>query len=461
MAVRSGAGTGVVVSLVVFILTTLFLLILSIVFYLGQTKAIEAGAAAEKTRQTYIDNGERNNPTFKQFEDAAKSRNESVMAYVYGQVQDAMQLVDGSPTTTVATLTSNFRNLGVEEGESVRAAFMDTRRALGDRESEIERLQVQLKSWEDENAELNARLEQLRKGQDDQKAAMEQELSGYRDSVVAFQQQLDDTVAELERRVDRLTQNYDAQVAELQTEIDQLSEERVVYLQRIDDLESKVRQEQIKTQDPSLLVDGRVIDSAGPNDEVFIDRGRRDHIVQGMTFEVYDDAAALQQVDQTTGAVPRGKASLQVIKVGETTSTCKVVRSVLGRPVIKNDVIANAVYDPNYTFKFLVHGKFDVNGDGQPTEAEAEYIRSLVLDWGGQVVEGEELPGDLDFLVLGVEPPATPRLREGAPRHEMELWVQKKQARQTYNRLQQQATDAQIPVLNANRFFVLTGYIPR
>ena len=39
MAVRSGAGTGVVVSLVVFILTTFFLLILTIVFYSKQTKA--------------------------------------------------------------------------------------------------------------------------------------------------------------------------------------------------------------------------------------------------------------------------------------------------------------------------------------------------------------------------------------------------------------------------------------
>ena len=134
MAVRSGAGTGVVVSLVVFILTTVFLLILTIVFYTGQSKAIDAKAEAEKIQATYIKPTERNSPIFKQFEDAAKSRNESVMTYVYGQLQDTMQQVDGSPTTTVATLTSNFQNLGVKEGESVRASYIDAKRSLSDRE---------------------------------------------------------------------------------------------------------------------------------------------------------------------------------------------------------------------------------------------------------------------------------------------------------------------------------------
>ena len=60
MAVRSGAGTGVVVSLVVFILTTFFLLILTIVFYSKQTKALEAEDSAEKTLATYIKATERN-----------------------------------------------------------------------------------------------------------------------------------------------------------------------------------------------------------------------------------------------------------------------------------------------------------------------------------------------------------------------------------------------------------------
>ena len=41
MAIRSSAGTGVIVSLVVFILISIFLLVMSILFYSGKSDAIE------------------------------------------------------------------------------------------------------------------------------------------------------------------------------------------------------------------------------------------------------------------------------------------------------------------------------------------------------------------------------------------------------------------------------------
>ena len=47
MAIRSGAGTGVIVSLVVFVLATVFLLVLSIVFYVGNREQIETVEKAE------------------------------------------------------------------------------------------------------------------------------------------------------------------------------------------------------------------------------------------------------------------------------------------------------------------------------------------------------------------------------------------------------------------------------
>jgi hypothetical protein len=129
--------------------------------------------------------------------------------------------------------------------------------------------------------------------------------------------------------------------------------------------------------------------------------------------------------------------------------------------VVRTDVIANAVYDPNYVFKFMVHGKFDVDGDGKPSEAEAEYLRSLIVNWGGAVVQGETLPGDLDFLVLGMEPPLPPDLRPNATEFQIDDWVRKRRAYERYHELFHQASEAQIPVLNANRFFILIGYTER
>jgi hypothetical protein len=210
-----------------------------------------------------------------------------------------------------------------------------------------------------------------------------------------------------------------------------------------------------------MLVDGKIVDAPGSSDEVFIDRGKKDRIVLGMTFEVYGSSSQLGAVNPQTGEVARGKASLQVTKVSDTTSTCKITRSIPGNPIIKGDVIANAIYDPMYKFKFLVHGKFDVDGDGRATEQEAEYLRSLVIEWGGTVVTGDELPGDLDFLVLGLEPPIPPPPPDDAAAVVYTDYMNKRQANDKYNQLFRQAREAQIPVLNANRFFILTGHTDR
>lgn len=457
MAVRSGAGTGVVVSLVVFILTTFFLLILTIVFYSKQTKALEAEDAAQKTLATYIKATERNNDQFQRHEDAAQNRNKSVTSHLNAELSEFAQFIGLAPGADSTALRQEFQTF-VGDNPNIRTALLQQTRSQKANQSEVERLTRQLQDWQGENANLQAQMEQLEETHQDRLSQLDQLISEYQRAQDDYRREVDDTKAMMQSRVDQMQINFDRTNNDLEDEIDQLNEQRVTLIGRVDELEAKVRQNQIAPPDPSTLVDGRVLEAAGSADQIFIDRGRDHHIVRGMTFEVYSDEAALQQFDPITGAQPRGKASVQVIKVGETTSTCKIVRNVPGRPVVRNDVIANAVYDPNYKFKFLIHGKFDIDGDGKPTEAEAEYIRRLVMDWGGQVVTGTELPGDLDFLVLGDEPPTPPLLRDNAPIHEVEIWLRKKGAFETYDDLRKKAADAQIPWLNANRFFILTGY---
>jgi hypothetical protein len=124
---------------------------------------------------------------------------------------------------------------------------------------------------------------------------------------------------------------------------------------------------------------------------------------------------------------------------------------------VKDDVIANAVFNPQYSFKFLVHGKFDVDGDGRPSDAEADYVRSRIVEWGGEVVTGDQLTGDLDFLVLGYQPPMPSPLPFDATEAQISANLEARQARETYDRLFRQASDARIPVLNWHRFLALTG----
>ena len=151
--------------------------------------------------------------------------------------------------------------------------------------------------------------------------------------------------------------------------------------------------------DPSVLVDGRVLE-VGSGNEVFIDRGEKDHIVLGMTFDIYESASQLRL--NSNGNLPRGKATIEVVKVGPTTSTAKIKRSTSSQPIIRDNIIVNPIYDPEYKFSFVVHGNFDADGDGEP-ESNNSFIKNQITRWGGIVVQDDGvIPGDLDFLVLGV-----------------------------------------------------------
>ncbi len=461
MATRSTAGTGVVVSLVVFVMCTVFLLVLTIVFYSGQSKAQEGFRTSDATLTRYVSKEQRNRESIKVvYAKVNPNRGESVVRYLQEQQEDIMQYVAGNRTARLESVKDQFKRLGVPEDSSVRDALQQQRRDLSSRDSEIEGFKTQLTARETEIRTLEAAKNQLADDHRQELNAVIGKIAAYQQAAEEYRDQLNEVKGEYYGNLDRLKDRYEGDIARLENEKDSLYQQQIILKERLDELQSIFSQDRLKSKNPALLVDGTILDSAG-SDEVYINRGKADRIVLGMTFEVYDNEAALADVDRLTGQLPRGKASLQVVQVRSTTSKCKITRSITGRPVVRHDIIANAVYDPDYVFKFLVHGKFDVDGDGKPTETEADFLRSLIVNWGGEVVTGEQLPGDLDFLVLGVEPREPMPPRPDATEFELDAWVQKRRAHERYHALFRQASEAQIPVLNSNRFFILIGYTDR
>jgi hypothetical protein len=456
MAVRSGAGTGVIVSLVVFVLATVFLLVLTIVFYAGQTDALDQAARAEKDLAKYVTAQQRNMDQYKNFEQAAGRQ--SVAAYLNGRFEDLMAYVDGSPGTSMQKLQADFERFGVDD--SVRATLDGMQRDLRNSEIETESLERKLADRDEEIADKDAEIARLKETHQEELDEVTREIIAYREAAEQYRRMVDEAIQDWEGAQTELEDQYRGQITDLEDELDAVGQELVLARSRLNEFEGILDEIRFKAKDPAELVDAQVIDTDPANEQVFINRGRNDRIVLGMSFEVYDDDASIS-VNPETRMLPRGKASVKVVKVGDTTSTCKITRSVRGRPVVRNDVLANAVYDPERRFKFLIHSKFDVDGDGRPSEAEAEYLRSLVVEWGGEVIFGDELPGDLDFLVLGEEPPLPPPLPPGATDLQISEWLRKRQAHEKYNELFRQASEAQIPVLNANRFFILIGHSGR
>lgn len=459
MAVRSGAGTGVIVALVVTVLTSIFLLVLTIVFYAGLTEARESLAKSDDALSVYITPTQRNADVYKTAEAEAKRNRQSVAQYLQERYESLLEYVDPA-ASDLEQLQSNVLAAGGSEGQTLMRALQDANRRNRDLESQVQTLEDRVSEWDTTNAELRAQIDQLKQAHNDELASVQGQIAAYRDAADENRREVVATIDRFNQSIDTLRGQYDRQIDGLENDLDSCAEERVVLRARINDLENRINEDRIKGENPAMLVDGAVIDTGGSDDEIFINRGRQQRVVLGMTFEVYDDAASIR-INPVTGELPRGKASIQVIKVGETTSTAKITRSVRGRPVVRADVIANAIYDPEYKFKFLIHGKFDTNGDGRPTSAEAEYLESLVIDWGGTVVTGDQLPGDLDFLVLGVQPPLPVDPPPDAVEEQINIWLRQREIYETYERLMNQASDAQIPVLNENRFLILIGHTNR
>ncbi len=461
MAARTDSGTGVVVSLVVFVLSTIFLLVLTIVFYARQSKEIEASTEAQQTLAKYVTREQRNRDEIKDLEGRANpAAGQSVTQLLQNQQRDTMKYLTGNGSDSLSQAQSELAQYGAGDEATVRAVLRELTRDQRSKQQEINGLQTNLADRQNDIDDLQASIRQLEEDRRAEVEGINTEVNGYRQEALTNRDRLDEAEREYNTAIDRLDDRYQGEIADLQNQGDRLNEENIRLKDRVGDLRTIIARSRPSGGNPALLVDGRIIDQAGSADAVFIDRGKKQHIVLGMTFEVYDSATSIQ-VDPVTGRMSRGKASLQVTHVAATTSTCKIVRAVPGRPVIRDDVIANAVYDPNYVFKFLIHGLFDVDGDGKPSAAEAQHLRRRVIKWGGSVVTGDDLPGDLDFLVLGAQPPIPGPLATQATDRQTEIWVDKRNSYEKYHELMKQAMDAQIPVLNANRFFILIGHTIR
>jgi hypothetical protein len=271
-----------------------------------------------------------------------------------------------------------------------------------------------------------------------------------------------DTVAAVTKAQDEMDQRHRNEVADLQGQIDNVSSSRAELSGRVAEMQKVVDQYRIKPENAASLADGRVIDVAGQNGEVFISIGSKQRVQPGMTFDVYDSASSIQY-NPTTGELIPGKARIQVLKVEENTSTARVIPEAqrfgarAPRPIVKDDVIANVIFSPEYRYKFLVHGKFDVDNDGVPTASEAEYVRGRIKSWGGEVVDGDKLRGDLDFVVMGVKPLKPIDLASDADEGEYTAHFEQQKAFETYETLFNEAQTARIPVLNWNRMQVLTN----
>lgn len=452
MAGRGGVGTGVGVTIALLGVVALGSTVLAFVFWARMNTATKEAASAKALQVDYVTDAEKNNDTMRTWLAEAKKERVSLVNYMQKKFRDVSEKVTGAPGETPESLSKKVEAAAGDSPNLLRA-LEESRAKLAQAEAMNKTAEAARATAAANLAAANDKLKAAEAASAATLAAVNNDIKSYKEGVEGDRAALTTRQQESAAAVEKVKRDAADEAARLNDRISRMQEELLVANGKIKTLQKERSAETLRPQDEATLVDGTVLAVVDTDGTVYINRGRADRIVLGMSFEVYAEPNMIKQTAE--GDYARGKASLEVIRVDETSSTCRVIRATRGNPVAKGDVIANAIYDPAKKYAFLVYGNFDANHDGRATPEEAGEIKAIITGWGGRL--SDSLAGDVDFVVLGSRPVVPPQPDAAAPVPVVQEFIRLRNIAREYDRLFEQAASTSIPVLNENRLRTLIG----
>jgi hypothetical protein len=336
---------------------------------------------------------------------------EALATYAAGQAQQA----------------DDLRKAQVEGAADAARKIAETSKVAQDAQANIDKENEAQKQALDQaekmHADYNAKLAEY-------STNIDKERQQYNDSL----KKLEATVADKDKRIDTLKKQYET-------------------------LENKLAGRRLSVTEPIVRRSAGTINSVASEDVVYIDLGAGEHVLPGMTFEVYNRHDGIPRLGDgmSPDNMPVGEGSIEVESVGEYSSQCRVIKTEVGRHINQGDLIANLVYDRNTKFNFVVYGKFDLAQTDQPKDADREKIEALITKWGGKLQP--KINVDTDFVVMGAEPKVdTFTADDLQDPFNVSLKQTQEAELQAYTDVLNQAKEYHIPVMNQNRFLYFCGY---
>jgi len=445
-----GGGSSSAWAVVIFGAGFFICMVMAIIFLTQVSGARQGEQDAKKALAAFASPAEQNSPEVSALREAGGS----VLGALLDERAWLRSTIAQDPEKSKQELETGLKNLGIEG----RALFQEVKRLHNDYAA-----QSQLKdTLEEALAKARQRADEAEKA----KADLDQ---SYQDSLASLNDTMGQTTDALDATQDRIKEQastLEAQMADARGEahdqvavLDEQVREKDTEIARLLRIIDGLSGGQGTDPGPGNLTqaDGRIVSLIGGRNEVYISLGRSDRLLMGMTFEVFgtNELVKLDQYEQV-----RGKATIEVVSVDDGASVARIVRLERGASVKDDDVIVNLAYDPDSIYKFHVYGDFDIEGTGVATAEGRATIESKISQWGGQVTDG--LTYDVDYLVLGAEPP----LPTAPPQGEVDpvkiaIYVGKQQDFETYQQLVGEARSLDIPILNQNRFLALVGHYDR
>jgi len=453
MASRSSGGSGLVVTVAILGVACLALFILTIVFLSKYQAASRTLAQMNDDTNEIVRANERQSDEVTSLRSVASKKQQSVVKYLNSSLRTAMKGATGTETDTVETLGSAMEKEGVTV--SLLSSLRDAKSTIAALNSKVDQAdKARNTAIQDRENEVE-RSKKLTESHNKTVQAMNSDIDKYKAEVEAYRLSVDDAKKFMDKEIEKKQEALASMQGSLNEQVRTLQNENLSLKDQLAKLRSSQSVNLLHPKAEQSLVDGEIISINQASNTITVSRGRDAKVILGMTFAVYPDATAIRP-DPRTGDYPRPKATLEVTNVGDTTSTCRITGEVKGNPIVRGDVIANAVYDPAKVYTFLVFGNFDADGDGIATPREQDDIKAMIVAWGGKNVD-DLTTGNVDFLVLGDRPmlPAPPGVND--PAEIVQQYMRLAEIVAKYDRLFEQATSTSIPVLNQNRLNTLIG----
>jgi hypothetical protein len=469
---RTAAVTWAVVFAILFVTSTIF----AIYFYANSSKVDDLFTGYKKTvadvvtepdmqgdvvtrlRQVRGEEGSGFTATTPLIQVAAQQR-EAMARMIAGSGNEANAQREATAALAAAASAAKAAGLVVPTQENLAGALRSVAQGLTAQLKLNQDLQTQLATAQKQNAAQSAQFDQQRGEMNKNLEQIRAEQQAAVASVANYQGTKDASVAEIEKaRETERKAAADAQTA-AQTQVAELNRQLTSANTKIETLNNKFSDKRVNTKDPVVRhADGKIIRIPG-KDVVYINLGSAESITPGLTFEVYDKVDGIPPAGDPTNDdnLPKGKASIEVVRVGAGSSEARVVRQTPGTQVTEGDLIANLVYDPNVKYNFVVYGDFDMDRNGVATPQDADVVRRLITQWGGKLMD--QVNVDTDFVVLGKEPvlPVFTKEELQDPFNAKKL-SDAQAALDAYVQVRRTASDLHIPIVNQNRFLYLIGY---
>lgn len=389
-------------------------------------------------------------------DEAKKTGNRSLVGFLLASQETLMQRVTGASRDKPSDLVAKLSNVPGADSQPLLSIVNAEQARISSLQQQLDQAEAaRASAVEDQKAEV-ARVNDIQAKHQATIDSLNKDIDGLRGEIAGYRKGTDDYKSKVDAQLDGVRQTAAETEKRLKDQLDKLTEEKLIVENQLNVLRGQKNQGVVQAGDEAALVDGTVLAINGTDGQVYISIGKKDNVVLGMTFSVFSSAAAMRP--DAEGNTPAGKATLEVVNISDTTSACRITSEVRGNPVVKGDVIANAVYDPSKVYKFVVFGNFDSNRDGLATPLELSDVRALIQQWGGRVEDN--LSGDTDFLVLGQRPILPPRPDASAPLEVVQEFIRRQRELDRYDELYRQAASTSVPILNENRLYTLTGKTP-